>query len=141
MKSTLVIAATLVLLGACGAAPRGPEPVPVDRVNCARCGMLISSDANAAQSLVEGHAPRFFDDIGCLASDDEARAQGTSRYVRLASGGWATTEAAHFARSPSAKTPMDYGVLAFATTAEAETADRDNRARVWPEILKLVEEP
>ena len=103
--------------------------------------MLVSSEANAAQSRVSGQATRFFDDIGCLAADSEARSEGTARYVRLASGGWATTESAHFAKSADARTPMDYGILAFATATEAQTADRDKQARSWADILKLVEAP
>lgn len=101
--------------------------------------MLISSDANAAQSREPGQATRFFDDLGCLASDTGARTERTARYVRLASGGWATTEAAHFAKSADAKTPMDHGILAFATADEARAADRDKRGRTWPELVTLVE--
>jgi hypothetical protein len=101
--------------------------------------MLISSEANAAQSREPGQATRFFDDLGCLAADTAERAEGTARYVRLASGGWATTEEAHFAKPDQAKTPMDYGILAFTTTDEARSADREKRARTWPEIITLVE--
>jgi hypothetical protein len=97
--------------------------------------MLISSDANAAQSQAHGRATRFFDDVGCLAADADAQADGTSRYVRLDSGVWATTDAAWFARSASAKTPMDYGILAFATHDEARAADRDRQAYQWPAIV------
>lgn len=125
------------LLASCGAAPPGPEPIPLDRVNCARCSMLISSDANAAQSRVDGHATLFFDDIGCLATEPAAQSDTTSRYVRLVSGGWSTTDAAWFARSLTARTPMDYGVLAFATADEARAADRDRQAYQWPAIVSL----
>lgn len=123
------------LLASCGAASPGPEPIPLDRVNCARCSMLISSDANAAQSQAHGRSTRFFDDIGCLAADADAQGDGTNRYVRLVSGAWATTDAAWFARSASAKTPMDYGILAFATADEARAADRDRQAYEWPAIV------
>jgi hypothetical protein len=97
--------------------------------------MLISSDANAAQSQADGLPTRFFDDVGCLAADGDAEAAGTRRYVRLASGGWETADAAWFARSASAKTPMDYGILAFATADEARAADRDGIAHPWPAIV------
>lgn len=123
------------LLAACGAAPRGPEPIPLDRVNCARCTMLISSDVHAAQSQAHGRSTRFFDDIGCLAADSDARADDANRYVRLSSGAWSTAESAWFARSPSAKTPMDYGILAFSTEEEARAADRNGHAYEWPEIV------
>jgi hypothetical protein len=97
--------------------------------------MLISSDANAAQSQAHGRSTRFCDDIGCLAADADAQDDGTNRYVRLVSGAWATTDAAWFARSASAKTPMDYGILAFATADEARAADRDGQAYEWPAIV------
>jgi copper chaperone NosL len=125
------------LLAACGAAGSGPEPIPLDRVNCARCSMLISSDTHAAQSQAHGRSTRFFDDIGCLAADQDARADDANRYVRLVSGAWALTESAWFARSASAKTPMDYGILAFATEEEARAADRDGQAHRWPAIVSF----
>jgi copper chaperone NosL len=127
----------LWLLTGCGAAPPGPEPIPLDRVNCARCTMLISSDSNAAQSQAHGRSTRFFDDIGCLAADPEAHAGDANRYVRLVSGAWATTGDAWFARSASVRTPMDYGILAFATADEARAADRDGQAYQWPAIVSF----
>jgi hypothetical protein len=99
--------------------------------------MLISSDTHAAQSQAHGRSTRFFDDIGCLAADQDARADDANRYVRLVSGAWALTESAWFARSASAKTPMDYGILAFATEEEARAADRDGQAHRWPAIVSF----
>jgi copper chaperone NosL len=129
------------LLAGCGAAPPGPEPIPLDRVNCARCGMLISSDIHSAQSQSHGRSTRFFDDIGCLAADSDAHAEDANRYVRLVSDAWSTTDAAWFARSASARTPMDYGILAFATEDEARAADRDGQAYQWPAIVSLAKTP
>ncbi len=99
--------------------------------------MLISSDIHSAQSQAHGRSTRFFDDIGCLAADEDARAHDANRYVRLVSGAWATTESAWFARSASAHTPMDYGIVAFATEEEARTADRDGQAYRWPAIVSV----
>jgi len=101
--------------------------------------MLLSSDANAAQLRAPGEATRFFDDIGCLAGYTEARVEGTVRYVRLASGGWTSTDSASFAVSRTARTPMDHGILAFATSDEARAADRDHQARMWTAIVSHVE--
>lgn len=137
--NVLTASIAVLLLGNCGAAPPGPEPIPLDRINCARCGMLVSSDANAAQSRAPGQPTRFYDDIGCLAGDADTRAEGTARYVRLASGGWAAADAAWFAKSGEARTPMDYGVLAFASEGEAQAADRDGQARRWPAVMSFGE--
>ena len=136
MKSRVLTASIAVwLLAGCGAAPPGPEPIPLDRVNCSRCGMLISSDAHSAQSQAHGRSTRFFDDIGCLAADLDADASDTNRYVRLVSGAWSNTGSAWFARSAATKTPMDYAILAFATEDEARAADRDGQAYDWPAIV------
>ena len=67
----------VTLLTGCTARASGPEPLPVDRVNCARCGMLISSDANSAEALAPDTETRFYDDIGCLASDRSAAGPDT----------------------------------------------------------------
>ena len=138
MKCRLLTASIAVwLLAGCGAAPPGAEPILLDRVNCSRCGMLISSDDHSAQSQAHGRSTRFFDDIGCLASDPDADAADANRYVRLVSGAWATTGSAWFARSATTKTPMDYGILAFATEDEARAANRDGQAHDWPAIVTL----
>ena len=97
--------------------------------------MLISNDVHSAQSQAHGRSTRFFDDIGCLASDSDADAADANRYVRLVSGAWATTGSAWFARSAGTKTPMDYGMLAFATEDEARAADRERQAYDWPAIV------
>jgi hypothetical protein len=99
--------------------------------------MLISSDLHSAQSQAHGRSTRFFDDIGCLAADEDARADDANRYVRLVSGAWSTTESAWFARSASAKTPMDYGILAFSTEEEARAADRDGQGYDWTAIVRF----
>jgi hypothetical protein len=100
--------------------------------------MLVSSDANAAQSHVPGEATRFFDDIGCMAS-----AAGSNRsarqYVRLRDGGWSPAGTAWFAFSHGTRTPMDYGILAFDNRADAEGADRDGLARRWPDVIAYAE--
>lgn len=100
--------------------------------------MVISSETHAAQSQAHGRGTRFFDDIGCLAADPEANMADANRYVKLVSGAWATVDSAWFARSATASTPMDYGILAFATADEARAADRDGQARQWPSIVTLV---
>jgi copper chaperone NosL len=135
----LAVSIAALLLAGCGGTHGGPERVPLDRVNCARCGMLVSSDANAAQSRVPGEATRFFDDIGCLAVDTHSRAEGTVRYVRLASGDWRTVETASFAISHFTRTPMDYGIVAFHRQDEAKAADRDGKTRAWRDVVTYAE--
>jgi hypothetical protein len=100
--------------------------------------MLVSSDENGAQSRVPGEATRFFDDIGCLAADPQSRAANVARYVR-AGDRWAAADSAWFAMSTTARTPMDYGIVAFERADEAQAADRDGQARRWPAIVTYME--
>jgi len=102
--------------------------------------MLVSSDANAAQSRAPGESTRFYDDIGCLAADSKSQREGTVRWVRLASGGWASAESAWFALGRDAKTPMDYGILAFESRDQAQASDRDGQPRRWAAVMTHVEE-
>jgi hypothetical protein len=101
--------------------------------------MLVSSDANAAQSRVPGEATRFFDDIGCLAVDAHSRAEGTVGYVRLSSGDWGSVEAASFAISHGTRTPMDYGIVAYDRPDQAKAADRDGKTRAWRDVVTYAE--
>jgi len=135
-RAALVACATVLLVG-CGVRGNGPEPLPLDRVDCARCGMLISSDANAAEAIVPGAGTRFYDDIGCMAGDPAAVKAGVERFVRLADGtGWIPADAAYFAASTAA-TPMAHGLVAFASAGEAGAVDRDARPRRWDEMVRM----
>jgi copper chaperone NosL len=102
--------------------------------------MLISSDAHAAQAHEAGQETRFYDDIGCLAADARSRHDKAVRYVRLASGAWSAAEDAWFARPLGVKTPMDYGVVAFATKDDAQQQARDHQAHGWSAIVKVLED-
>jgi hypothetical protein len=101
--------------------------------------MLVSSDANAAQSRAPGESTRFYDDLGCLAAGSTSQAEGTVRWVRLASGGWASTESAWFAVT-GMRTPMDYGIVAFESRDQAQASDREGEPRRWAAVIRHVEE-
>lgn len=137
-RRAALVACAAVLLAGCGVRGNGPEPLPLDRVDCARCGMLISSDANAAEAIVPGGGTRFYDDIGCMAGDPAAANAGVERFVRLADGtGWIPADAAYFAAS-AAVTPMAHGLVAFASEGGAVAADRDARPRRWDEVARMI---
>lgn len=126
-------------IAGCTAQAREPEPVPVDRVECARCRMLISSESGSAQIVSGREDTRFYDDVGCLAADWHAHgAQGTA-FVRLSDGRWSDARAAFYARPTNALTPMGSGVVAYEAPADAAETDRDRRAHAWLDIVALVE--
>jgi len=127
------------LTAGCTAQARSPEPVPVDRVECARCRMLISSDANGGQIVSSRDETRFYDDIGCLAADWAHHADADA-FVRVAGGRWSEARSASYARLEGAMTAMGSGLTAFATIAEARAADMNGRALTFDEVVRAAGE-
>lgn len=135
VTARLAVAYLLPLAFSCYRGAPAPETVPVDRVNCARCGMMISSEPQSAQWVVPGEETRFYDDVGCLAADDRSRAEGGARFVHVDGAGWARSETAFYARPADESTPMGYGVVAFSNRTAAAARDRQGRARTWEELV------
>jgi hypothetical protein len=95
--------------------------------------MLVSSERESAQWVASGEETRFYDDIGCLATDDRARSGRNVRFVH-ADGDWLPVERAFFGRPRDGSTPMGYGFFAFPDRRSAESRDRDGRAFTWAEV-------
>jgi nitrous oxide reductase accessory protein NosL len=138
MTFRTVIALTLLSasIAGCTAQARSPEEVPVDRVECARCRMLISSEAGGGQIVSTVDDTRFYDDLACLAADWSAHAGEATAFVRVGPG-WREAAQALYARPDGARTPMQSGLVAFATADEARAADRDGRALAWDEVVAM----
>jgi copper chaperone NosL len=124
----------LVLVG-CGDRPIRPEPIPVGRVACSRCGMLVSREAQSAEWIAAGEEPRFYDDLGCLATDPWTVPGRSARFVHVGRT-WSPAETCFYARPTDASTPMGYGAVAFATREEAASRDREGRARSWQDLVR-----
>jgi hypothetical protein len=99
--------------------------------------MLISSDSGGGQIVSATQDTRFYDDIGCLAGDRQARTGSTRAFVRVAGGQWADAEEASYAEPSGARTAMGSGIAAFATAADARAADRAGRALTFDEVVRL----
>ncbi|MCC7416204.1 MAG: hypothetical protein IT176_03610 [Acidobacteria bacterium] len=110
--------------------------MPLDRVECARCGMLISTETGAAQVVSIGIDTRFYDDVGCLAADWARQPAGATPFVRPDSG-WIDARTAFFARSSATRTALGSGLVAYADEADARRADREGRAIGWDEARAL----
>jgi hypothetical protein len=100
------------LLAAC--APEGPLPVPLDRVACARCGMLVGDARFAGQIHTQGGEVLFYDDPGCLPLHAEERRDDLRAHWFHAQDGerWIPGDEAAFAQGEA--TPMGYGLGARA---------------------------
>ena len=98
------------------------ERLPVDHVECARCRMLISSEAGSAQIVSAGTDTRFYDDVGCMAADWAEHRRGDHAFVRVATGGWIDAADAVYARPAAARTEMGSGFVAYLSAADAGAA-------------------
>ena len=127
-------------MAGCGDRALRPEPVPVGRAACTRCGMLVSREDQAAEWIAAGEEPRFYDDIGCLATDGWRPPGRSARFVH-AGRTWSLAESLFYARPPDASTPMGYDVVAFATREQAASRDREGRARSWEELTRELRRP
>ena len=122
----LALAATV----ACVARADGPPDIEVDRTACAHCGMLISEPVYAAAYRAPDSEPRVFDEIGCLlkAAHREPHADAIRFWFHdAATAVWIDGKDAAFVTSPSLRTPMGGGLIAYRDrTAARESATRDH---------------
>ena len=138
MKTRLLaIGLALASLSAIACATRSlsPEALPLDRVECARCRMLISTEQGGGQIVSADAETRFYDDVACLAADWSTHRDHATAYVRLGSGAWSEAKDASFARPAGTQTPMGSGLVAFATIAEARATDAGGSVLGWTEIV------
>ncbi len=128
------VATAWLASGACS--QQGPSPVPITlgRDTCAKCRNVIHSLDAAAEAVYPDAPPRFYDDLGCLATDAAAIRPGVQMYVQLAGGkGWARVEDVTFASPPGTHTPQGYDFLAYPED-EARAIAPDHWARGWEDL-------
>jgi nitrous oxide reductase accessory protein NosL len=132
-RHKIALVAVAAILGGCA---RGiaPEPLPLDRYNCARCGMMISEIADAAQYVSPREETRFYDDLGCAAAD-AGRVPIRGRFFVRADGGarWIAADEAFYAKTGD-RSPMGYGYFAFSTQAQATARGANGRALRWGDV-------
>lgn len=107
-------------LGACERLDAPVDPV-WGKEPCAHCAMLVGDRRHAAQ-VVAGGARRFFDDIGCFVLWAEEHPGAAQRaWVRDAeSTRWMDARSASYVHG--ARTPMDFGFEARASSEAVEGA-------------------
>jgi copper chaperone NosL len=90
--------------------------------------MGVSDRRFAAQLTARGAEPRFFDDAGCLRDwlkDPKERAAWTAWVSDHRTKEFVPAATAVFTKSPTAQTPMNSGILAY---ADAASRDQDPAA-------------
>jgi copper chaperone NosL len=136
-RQFLSMAGGVAVLGAAGAAgflllPADEEETGLPQIKfgkqpCARCGMIIADARFAAAWRDPAGKARVFDDPGCMLLDqiELAPGEGTQYWVSDYVGeSFIDAASAVFVFSTAIKSPMAYGVAAFATTDGAEAAAR-----------------
>ena len=126
------LALTLALVAAVAACGRGPvPPARPDTKNdaCGWCRMAVSDLRFAAQLVARSEEPRFFDDIGCLATflkSGGAPVRGQVAYVAdHRTKEWVRASSAVYTRVPGLLTPMNSFLVAH---ADAGSRDADASA-------------
>ncbi|HPA51562.1 MAG TPA: nitrous oxide reductase accessory protein NosL [Thermoanaerobaculia bacterium] len=125
MKPALRIAAavSILLLAACGGGAEGPVPVDTKNDSCAWCRMSVSDLRFAAQLTAPGHEPKLFDDAGCLRDwlkEPRESAPWTAWLSDHRTKEWVKATDAVVVREPAIQTPMDSGLVAWASAASRE---------------------
>lgn len=129
--------ATLLLLAAACQRALLPQPIPLDRVNCARCAMLVSDTASGAEVVFTDSDPLYYDDVGCLASAEIKTGEPFELWVEVDGGSsWKKAREAFYAKPADSRTPMGYGVIAFSSSEKARARDKEGRAWSWKEIQR-----
>jgi copper chaperone NosL len=114
----LAAAAGLV---ACSSGPPGPAALDTRNDSCQSCRMTVSNPRFAAQLVAPGEEPRFFDDIGCLATylrQNPSAGRGAVAFVAdHRTRAWILATTAVYARVPRLETPMNSHLVAHADPA------------------------
>lgn len=124
-----------LLAAACSSTVPAPKAIPLGKAACAKCHHVIVSLEAAAEAVYGDGTVRYYDDLGCMATDPVAQKGDAQLYVQLAGGkGWVRVEDINFALSPGAKTARGYNYLAYPED-EARRADSASWARGWNDIV------
>ncbi|TAJ19298.1 MAG: hypothetical protein EPO65_07105 [Dehalococcoidia bacterium] len=143
--TSAIAAAGGVLIAGCGskaANPDGPPEIRYGQERCAYCTMSID-DARFASAWRVARTERHFDDIGCMVN--ASRRESLPSEVRFwvhdyTDEAWLDASQATYVIASAIKTPMAYGVAAFATAAKASsTVPAAKTTLTWTDVLSAVE--
>ena len=141
MTTRVLLVLGLAASVGCGVRADGPPEMQVDRTACSHCGMLVSEPAYAGAYRAAGAEPRVFDDIRCLL--EAARKEPSADQIRFwfhdaASGVWIDAKEAVFVASPTLRTPMGGGLIAYRDRSAAREAAARHQGRVIESLDQLL---
>lgn len=115
---------------ACGRGPAAPAQPDTKHDACGWCRMAVSDLRFAAQLVAPSEEPRFFDDVGCLATflkSGGAPAHGQIAWVAdHRTKQWVRAASALYTKVPGLLTPMNSFLVAH---TDAASRDADESAK------------
>ena len=118
------------VLAGCGRGTVAPAQPDTRHDACGWCRMAVSDLRFAAQLVAPSEEPRFFDDIGCLATflkSGGAPARGQVAWVAdHRTKQWVRASSAVYTKVPGLLTPMNSFLVAH---ADATSRDADDSAK------------
>lgn len=122
----------------------GPPVIRYGEEVCAYCGMTIGDARFACAWRTASGAARRFDDIGCMVNAARRQDPGSDTRFWVHDYGdeaWLEAPVAHYLIAPAIKTPMAYGLAAFARPEAAQALAGTQRGRTygWDALLTELE--
>jgi len=115
----------------------GAPEIAYGRDRCDQCGMIIG-DRRFAAATRRGSTVHRFDDIGCLIrhSADVLASSHAKGFVHDAeTEAWIDAPRAWYVRSPAIRTPMNYGLAAYADNAAVRRAHPEAPVLAFDDLL------
>jgi len=136
----IVVCVAVASLAACNRELK-PADVVLNEDACAQCRMAVSQIKFAAQVVEPGGMPFFYDDIGCMFIDiaTGARKTGYAAFVAdFETSAWIPACDAFYVKSSAVKSPMGYGIAAFAAKEACEryAAGIETSALTYDEVAQ-----
>jgi copper chaperone NosL len=122
--------------------PTGDPQIRYGQDTCVRCSMVISDARYAAAWRDDAGKEAFFDDIGCMAHDEhDANLRGGELFVHNYNDEtWTDGRSASYLLNTQVfRTPMAYGLAAFATREEAEGAGTGQPVLAWGDLKPMLD--
>jgi hypothetical protein len=119
----------------CGRGMPTPQAPSLGHSTCAKCTGIIFAIEGTGQAVYPDGSVRFYDDVGCMATHQEALNGGAQLYVQLAGGkGWVRVEDITFAKPSNFQTARNFNYLPY-PEEEARQIAPDHWARGWNDLV------
>ncbi len=116
-----------------------PPQIRYGRDTCAECGMILSDSRFAAAAATANGETYLFDDIGCLLIYRQKHQPAwAAHWVHdLDTQSWLPAESAWYLVSTNVRSPMGYGIAAFANqnAAQQRQTELGGDLLPWEQLL------